>query len=65
MASTQLINSTSDHASVAKLQRVYDSGLIVAEKKPFLVDLKRSFGSLLAVADNDQFILDALSLIHI
>lgn len=61
MASTQLINSTSDHASVAKLQRVYDSGLIVAEKKPFLVDLKRSFGSLLAVADNDQFILDACS----
>ncbi len=50
-----------DPASILQLKPFYDSRMIPAEKKPFLVDLARSFGSNLAVDGDDTFINDACS----
>ncbi len=40
---------------------MYGDGVVPAEKKPFLVDLKRSAGPFLAIQDADVVILDAAS----
>ena len=57
----QLVDQTSDADSNAVLAPFYDSRLIAPEKKPFLVDLHRSFGPFLAIKGTEQFILDACS----
>ena len=56
-----LIQRDSDDKSLARLKQIYDPGLIAPEKKPFLVDLKKSIGPYLAIADCDDFILDGCS----
>ena len=58
---SHLIHRATDNPSVARLKQIYDTGLIPAEKKPFLIDLKRSVGPYLAIADSDEFILDGCS----
>lgn len=57
----KLVNQTSDSGSETALTPFYDSRLIAPEKKPFLVDLHRSFGPFLAVEGSDRWILDACS----
>ena len=57
----RLVSNDSDVASTHRLQALYDARLIAPEKKPFVVDLRRSTGSLLAVDGSDEFILDACS----
>lgn len=60
MTNGQLVNQDVDQPSVDRMQVYYDRRMIPAEKKPFLIDLRRSAGPLLAV-DGDQFILDVAS----
>ncbi len=56
-----LVDRVSDATSEEILNRVYQAGLIAPEKKPFLIDLQRSFGPFLAIEGSDQLILDACS----
>lgn len=57
----RLVASDHDSASRSWLQGLYDRRLIPAEKKPFLVNLRDSFGPHLAIDGTDQFIFDACS----
>ncbi|MEM9412162.1 MAG: aminotransferase class III-fold pyridoxal phosphate-dependent enzyme, partial [Planctomycetota bacterium] len=59
--SSTLIQRSTDQKSVERLDQVYDAQLIAKEKKPFLIDLRKSVGPYLAVADSDEFILDGCS----
>jgi len=60
MITGQLVNRDTDAWSVKRTQPLYDQKLIPAEKKPFLIDLRRSGGPLMAV-DGGPFILDVAS----
>ena len=59
--SPNLIQHDSDAKSTERLSQLYAARLISPEKKPFLIDLKKSHGPYLAVADNEDLILDACS----
>ena len=51
--SAALVNAPDHAASVERLKETYEKGLIPPEKKPFLIDLHRSFGPFMAVEGGD------------
>ena len=58
---TNLLNRQSDDPrSTERLHRIYQTGLIAPEKKPFLIDLQRSSGPFLAI-DQGAMICDGAS----
>ena len=60
MTNGHLVNHDVDQPSIDRMQVFYDRRLIPAEKKPFLIDLSRCAGPLLAV-EGQQYILDVAS----
>lgn len=55
-----LVAQTAEPKSQKRLEKIYKAGLIVAEKKPFLIDLRESSGPFLATRE-DSVICDAAS----
>ena len=56
----KLVDGNSADQSQNKLQRRYDKGLLPAEKKPYLTELKNSFGPFIAT-ESGRLILDVSS----